>query len=214
MVRAIEAKGGKAAFVATDSADPEGPARIARGCLDKFGRIDLLVNAAASTERAGILDATADFIDDMFATNVRGPLLLMREAGRAMRDAGRGGAMVNILSMNAHGGTPELAVYSGTKAAMATLTRNAAHTLRNDRIRVNAVMLGWADTPGEHVVQEKTSPYGKDWLEHANESRPFGRLIQVDEIADLTAFLLSPHAGVMTGALVDYEQWVVGINPG
>lgn len=214
MVKALEEMGGKAVFVAADSADPKGPERIARGCLDAFGRIDLLVNAAADTSRAGILDATAEFIDGMFATNVRAPLLLMGECGRAMRAAGRGGAMVNILSINAHGGTPELAVYSGSKGAMATLTRNAAHTLRRDRIRVNAIMLGWADTPGEHVVQEKTSPYGKQWLEQANKTRPFGRLIQVDEIADLTAFLLSPHAGIMTGALIDYEQWVVGINQG
>ena len=75
-------------------------------------------------------------------------------------------------------------------------------------------MLGWADTPAEHTVQEKTSPHGKDWLQQAEQSRPFGRLIQPGEVADLVAFLLSPYPGVMTGALVDFEQWVVGINPG
>ena len=178
-----------------------------------FGRVDYLVNNAASTERGGLFDAEPGFIDAMFAQNVRTPLLLMQGAAKLMRRAGRGGAIVNILSMNAHCGTPELAVYSATKGAMATLTRNAANTLAGDRIRVNGINLGWADTPAEHVVQEKTSPHGVRWLEEANRTRPFGRLIHVDEVASLAAFLLSDHAGVMTGALIDTEQWVVGTAP-
>ncbi len=213
VVRAIKAQGARAVFVAADAADPGAADAIAGACREAFGRVDLLVNAAANTERGGVLDAGAGFIDAMFATNVRTPLLLIQAAARMMREAGQGGAIVNILSMNAHCGTPELAVYSATKGAMATLTRNAANTLARDRIRVNGINLGWADTPAEHVVQEKTSPYGKDWLEQANRSRPFGRLIQVDEIADLAAFLLSANAGVMTGALIDYEQWVAGAPP-
>lgn len=130
-----------------------------------------------------------------------------------MREAGQGGAMVNILSMNAHCGTPELAVYSATKGAMATLTRNAANALKADRIRVNGINLGWTDTPAERALQERTSPHGKDWLEQAGRTRPYGRLIQAGEVADLAAFLLSANAGVMTGVLVDYEQWVVGAPP-
>jgi NAD(P)-dependent dehydrogenase (short-subunit alcohol dehydrogenase family) len=210
VARAIEAQGARAVFVAADAGDPEAAATIAAACHSAFGRCDLLVNAAANTERAGVLDAEAGFIDAMFAANVRTPLLLMQAAARMMREQGQGGAMVNILSMNAHCGAPDLAVYSASKGAMATLTRNAANTLASDRIRVNGINLGWADTPAEHVVQEKVSPHGKNWLEEANRTRPFGRLIQVDEIADLAAFLLSANAGVMTGALIDYEQWVLG----
>lgn len=213
VARAIEQQGARAVFVAADSADPASASAIADACQAAFGRVDCLVNAAANTERGGLLDADAAFIDSMFATNVRTPFLLTQAVARMMRERGQGGAIVNILSMNAHCGTPELAVYSATKGAMATLTRNAANTLSHDRIRVNGINLGWADTPAEHVVQEKTSPYGKGWLEEANRSRPFGRLIQVDEIADLAAFLLSANAGVMTGALIDYEQWVVGAPP-
>ncbi len=209
----IEQQGARAVFVAADAAHPGAASAIADACRAAFGRVDVLVNAAANTERGGVLDAEAGFIDAMFATNVRTPLLLIQAAARMMRAQGQGGAIVNILSMNAHCGTPELAVYSATKGAMATLTRNAANTLAPDRIRVNGINLGWADTPAEHVVQEKTSPYGRNWLAEANRTRPFGRLIQVDEIADLAAFLLSAHAGVMTGALIDYEQWVVGAPP-
>ncbi len=200
----------QAVFVQAELSEADAVPRVLDACVEKFGRVDCLVNAAASTERAGLLDATPAFIDSMFAANVRAPFLLMQGAARMMRDAGQGGAMVNILSMNAHCGAPELAVYSATKGAMATLTRNAANTLKGDRIRVNGINLGWADTPAEHVVQEKVSPHGKRWLEEANRTRPFGRLIQAGEVADLAAFLLSDNAGVMTGALVDYEQSVLG----
>lgn len=121
--------------------------------------------------------------------------------------------MVNILSVNAHCGTPELAMYSATKGALATQTRNAAKTLAADRIRVNGINLGWADMPAEHVVQERTSSHGSNWLEAAKRTRPFGRLIQMDEIADPAALLLSANVGVMTGALIDYDQRVMGAPP-
>ena len=210
VVRKIEALGARAVFVEADQEQADAAPRIVAACTSAFGRVDCLVNVAASTERESLLEAEAGFIDRMFAANVRAPLLLMQAAARMMRAAGQGGSIVNILSMNVHCGQPELAVYSGTKGAMATLTRNAAHALARDRIRVNGVNLGWSETPAEHVVQERTSPHGRDWLTHANASLPYGRLIQVDEIADLVAFLLSRHAGVMTGSLIDYDQWVVG----
>lgn len=210
---ALEEKGARSVFVAAELGDAGSAARIVETCKAAFGRVDCLVNAAASTARGGLLDAEAGFLDTMFAANVRAPFLLMQAAAHMMREAGQGGAMVNILSMNAHCGTPELAVYSATKGAMATLTRNAANTLKADRIRVNGINLGWADTPAERALQERISPHGKDWLEQAGRTRPFGRLIDADEVADLAAFLLSAHAGVMTGALVDYEQWVVGAPP-
>lgn len=213
VLRRLEGLGTRAMFVAADLSLTASPGEVAAACERAFGRIDCLLNAAASTERGGLLDAGPDFIDTMFAANVRAPFLLMQAAARLMRKAGREGAMVNILSVNAHCGTPELAVYSATKGALATLTRNAANTLAADRIRVNGINLGWADTPAEHVVQERTSPHGRNWLEAAKRTRPFGRLIQVDEIADLAAFLLSANAGVMTGALIDYDQRVMGAPP-
>jgi NAD(P)-dependent dehydrogenase (short-subunit alcohol dehydrogenase family) len=173
------------------------------------------VNAAGVTDRGGLLDAPADaaFFDRLFAANVRSPFLLMQGAAAMMRDAGHGGTMVNILSINAHCGAPDLGVYSATKGALATLTRNAANAFRALRIRVNGVNLGWTDTPAEHVVQEKVSPYGRNWLLEAEKAAPFGRLIKPDDVANLAAFLLSDQSGVMTGALIDHEQWVVGANP-
>jgi NAD(P)-dependent dehydrogenase (short-subunit alcohol dehydrogenase family) len=141
---------------------------------------------------------------------VRAPFLLTQGAVKLMRRDKVPGSIVNILSMNAHCGTPELAVYSASKGAMSTLTRNFANSLLADRIRVNGINLGWADTPAERVLQERISPDGAQWLEVASAARPFGRLINVDEVADLIAFLLSRHSGMMTGTLLDYEQRIVG----
>ncbi|MBN9020654.1 MAG: SDR family oxidoreductase [Rhizobiales bacterium] len=197
-------------FLPADLAEPDAPARIVEHCLDRFGRIDLLVNAAGLTDRASVVDADIDVWSKLFDVNARAPFFLMQAAIRAMRDRGAGGSIVNILSMNAHCGTPELAVYSATKGALATLTRNAANAHRADRIRVNGINMGWVATDGEKVMQAETLGLGDDWIEKANASQPFGRLVTVEEVANLAIFLLSDASGPMTGALVDQEQWVVG----
>lgn len=207
---AIEALGVPCRLVVADLADAEACARVVAACDDAFGRIDGLVNAAALTDRAGLLDADAAFIDRMLAVNLRAPFLLMQGAARLMRREGIEGAIVNILSVNAHCGAPDLAAYAASKGGLATLTRNAANALARDRIRVVGINLGWTDTPREHIVQQRESPHGADWLAHAAAAQPFGRLIDVEELADLIAFLLSRHAGVMTGALIDYGQTVPG----
>lgn len=210
--RALERLGTQPLFVPADLADVEAPGQIIRACAEKFGRIDGLVNAAAWTDRAGLLDATPEFIDRMYATNLRAPFLLMQGAATMMRRDHVAGAIVNVLSVNAYCGAPNLAAYAASKGALATLTRNAANTLARDHIRVNGIMLGWVDTPAEHAVQERELPDGKDWLAKASEKMPFGRLIDPEELADFIAFLLSRHAGVMTGALIDYNQSVLGAH--
>lgn len=204
--------GAPSRFVAAELADAATPQKLVDECVSRFGSIDILVNAAGLTDRASVTEASLDDWEKLFAVNARSPFFLMQHAIRAMRERGKGGAIVNILSMNSHCGTPELAVYSGTKGALAALTRNAANAHRFDRIRVNGINVGWADTPAERVMQEKTLGQGPGWIEAANASLPFGRLIAAEEVANLAVFLASDASGVMTGALIDHEQWVVGVN--
>ena len=206
----IEAIGVRCLPVIAELAEAEECARVIAACDATFGGLDGLLNAAALTDRASLLDAAPEFIDRMLAVNLRAPFLLMQGAARLMRRDRREGAMVNILSVNAHCGGANLSAYSASKGGLATLTRNAANALAADRIRVNGMYLGWTDTPHEHAVQRRESPHGTDWLAHAAAAQPFGRLIDVEELADLIAFLLSRHAGVMTGALIDYGQSVLG----
>ncbi|MDX8465138.1 SDR family oxidoreductase [Mesorhizobium sp. VK23B] len=208
----LSALGTPAAFVAADLGDPETPALLAGACIERFGRIDGLVNAGALTDRASFVSASLDDWEPLFAVNARAPFFLMQAAIADMKKRGQGGAIVNILSINAHCGAPELAVYSATKGALATLTKNAANAHRFDRIRVNGINVGWTDTPAERVMQAETLGQGPGWLDAANASQPFGRLFSVNDVASLAVFLLSDDAGPMTGALIDQEQWVVGAN--
>ncbi|TPM45474.1 SDR family oxidoreductase [Mesorhizobium sp. B2-2-3] len=204
--------GTPAHFIAAELSDPAAPALLAQACIDRFGRIDGLVNAAGLTDRASFLDATPDDWASLFAVNARAPFFLVQAAIADMRKRGQGGAIVNILSINAHCGSPELAVYSATKGALATLTRNAANAHRFDRIRVNGINVGWTDTPAERVMQAETLGHGAGWLDAANAAQPFGRLFSAEDVARLAVFLLSDAAGPMTGSLIDQEQWVIGAN--
>ena len=204
--------GAPTVFVAADLADPEAPDLLAKACINRFGRIDALVNAAGLTDRASFLDADLDDWASLFAVNARAPFFLMQAAIADMKKRGQGGAILNILSINAHCGSPELAVYSATKGALATLTKNAANAHRVDRIRVNGINVGWTDTPAERAMQADTLGNGPGWLDAANASQPFGRLFSTNDIANLAVFLLSDAAGPMTGTLVDQEQWVIGAN--
>jgi NAD(P)-dependent dehydrogenase (short-subunit alcohol dehydrogenase family) len=146
----------------------------------------------------------------LFAVNTRAPFFLMQHAIKAMRERGKGGAIVNIVSMNAHCGTPELAIYAATKAAPALLTKNAANAHRWDKVRVNAIAMGWTDTPGERTMQGETLGHGPGWLEKTESAQPFGKLFTASDVANLAVLLLSDAVGPMTGAIVDQEQWVVG----
>ena len=118
-----------------------------------FGRVDILVNVAALTDRGTILNTTPELFDRMFAVNVRAPFFLMQDAAKIMRREKIAGAIINILSMSGHGGQPFISAYSGSKGALATLTRNVAFSLMPDHIRVNGLNIGWMDTPGEHAIQ-------------------------------------------------------------
>ncbi len=197
-------------FVQSDLHVPDNCRRVVRETMDRFGRIDGLVNCAALNTRGTIEETTVELWDEHMAVNVRAPFLTMQEAIRHMRTLGRGGAIVNIVTQNAHGGQPHLVAYSASKGALATLTKNVAHAVRYDRIRVNGIMLDWTDTPNEDWIQRHAHGAGDDWLARAEAAQPMGRLAKPDEIADLVVLLLSDRGGIMTGALIDYAQKVPG----
>jgi NAD(P)-dependent dehydrogenase (short-subunit alcohol dehydrogenase family) len=177
--------------------------------IKSFGRVDVLVNAAGNTERCGIADTTPEAFDRLFDVNVKAPLLMMQAAAKHMVSA-KSGVIINIASMLAHGGPPNLATYSASKAALMTLSRNAANTFKRDGVRVFCVNLGWALTDGEHELQTGFHKLPQDWAETIGRRMPFGRLITADDVAGLCAFLVSPPAQMMTGAVIDYEQMPVG----
>lgn len=205
----LRALGAEAVFHAADLAEVDACRSIITAADTAFGRLDGLVNAAGVTDRGNIDDTTPALWDRIFAINTRAPFFLIQEAVRIMRRQGTPGRIVNIVTMSSHGGQPKLVPYSASKAALAALTRNLAHGLRRDRIRVNAINIGWADTPNEDAVQ-RAEGQPADWLARAEASQPFGRLIKPDDVAKLTLYLLSADSGVMTGAVIDHDQNVMG----
>lgn len=210
VVSEIEALGARAHFVSVDLADPQASDILADAALEKFGRIDALVNAAGATDRGSMISATPELWDRLHAVNARTPFFLMQRALQDMRTRKKPGAIVNILSINVHGGATDLTVYSASKAALALITKNAAHAHRFDRIRINGINMGWADTPAERVMHSETLGKGPDWLREQAARQPFGRLLTSEDVARLTIFLLSPASEPMTGALIDQEQSAIG----
>jgi NAD(P)-dependent dehydrogenase (short-subunit alcohol dehydrogenase family) len=209
-VASLKTLGVEADFLAADLADENAPDRIFSACLDRFGAVELLVNAAALTDRGSVVAGSPALWDSMFAVNARAPFFLMQRFIKHRRERKAPGSAVNILSMNVHGGTTALAVYAASKAALALLTKNAAHSHRFDRIRINGINVGWTDTPAERQMQSVTLGQGEGWLAEAEARAPFGRLLKVDDVARLATFLLSDASSPMTGALVDQEQSVMG----
>ena len=194
------------ACVAAELADASAPAAIAAAAKARFGRIDGLVNAAGLTTRGSLVTGTPEVWDELFAVNARAAFFLMQEAIRDMRARGAAGSIVNILSMNAHCGRAELAIYSGTKGALATLTRNAANAHMADRIRVNGINLGWVATENERRMQAEILERGPGWEIEEAAKLPLGRLVTAEEAARLAVFLLGEASVPMSGSLIDFEQ--------
>ena len=205
----LSGKGTRALFVEADLSKVEDCRRVVESCREHFGRVDGLVNAAATSARGGIDDATPEAFDRMMALNVRAPFLLMQGCVEQMRRQGEGGAIVNILSIVAHGGPAKLTIYSASKGALLTMTKNLAHALRHDRIRVYGLNIGWMATPGEHVVQKQEGA-PDDWLEAADSQAPFGRILRPLDVARLVGFVIGRGGQMATGSIIDFDQMVIG----
>jgi NAD(P)-dependent dehydrogenase (short-subunit alcohol dehydrogenase family) len=205
-----EATGANVVFTPADLGKVEDCRAVIASADARFGRVDALVNAAALSDRGTILDTSPELFDMLFAVNVRGPFFLMQDAIKVMRREGTEGTIVNVCSMSALGGQPFIAAYCSTKGALVTLTQNTAYALLRNRIRVNALNIGWMASDGEDRIQKAYHGATDDWLERAAADRPFGRLIDPQEVARAVVFLSCAESGLMTGSVVNYDQSVSG----
>jgi NAD(P)-dependent dehydrogenase (short-subunit alcohol dehydrogenase family) len=207
----VEELGGPAnvLYVAADLMRPADCAMIVDATVAQFGRLDILVNNAASVLRGTLENTSADDFDAMIALNLRAPFLTMQRALPTFKAQfereGAGGVIINIGSINSYIGANNLMAYSASKGGLLTLSRNLAASLGPWRIRVHVFNVGWVLTEGEQVIQ-RAEGAPADWAERAGATRPWGRLMVADDIAGAVAFYASDDAKVFSGGAVALEQ--------
>ncbi|WAH44120.1 SDR family oxidoreductase [Alicyclobacillus fastidiosus] len=162
-----------------------------------FGGLDILVNSAGIFPRATIQNTTAELWDKIMEVNLKGVYHACRAAIPEIIERG-GGAIINIGSLNAFGGTPDLFAYSTSKGGIVTLTVNLARSLAKHKIRVNCVHPGWVLTEGEKEVQKQVGR-PNNWYETEGEKLPLGRIQTPEDIAPCVLFLASDDASQITG---------------
>ena len=196
-VRRSAAAGGAALFRPTDVTREADCAAAVRAAVERFGRLDVLVNNAGIFPRATLEETTEALWERIMATNRRGAFFMCRNAVPELRRAG-GGSIVNLGSTNAYCGLPNLFAYSVSKGGLLTLTRNLARALAPDRIRVNFLNPGWVISEGEVVVQAQEG-HDAAWLQAMGRRQPLGRHQVPDDAAAAAVFLASDEAAQVTG---------------
>lgn len=187
---------GRTAVVAADVMATDTPARVVQGAIERFGSIDVLVNAAGIIGTASTDQTPDELFDRMFAINVRAPFRLMREAFPHVK--ARQGNVVNVSSVNGLRAFAGVAVYCSSKAALDHLTRCAALDWAPHGVRVNCVNPGVTVTNLHRRGGMDETRYAA-FLERAKETHPLGRPGRAEEIADAVLFVASDRAGWMTG---------------
>jgi NAD(P)-dependent dehydrogenase (short-subunit alcohol dehydrogenase family) len=208
----VEELGPAAAFCQANLADAPAAPRLIHFALSTFGHLDGLVNNAADTSRGNIESTTVEQFDRIIATNLRAPLLLIQAALPHLKQAR--GAVLNIGSVNAYCGEPDLLPYSVSKGGLMTLTRNLADALACDQVRINCMNVGWVLTPNENKlkISEGLPP---DWANRPPRSAaPSGRLITPEEVAHLVVYWISDQSRPVSGTVMEFNQYpVIGRNP-
>ncbi len=187
--------------------------RLVQLALQTFGRLDAVVNNAAIVASSSIHTTDKAFLERLLAVNTIAPFLLIKAALPYLTETR--GCVLNIGSVNAYSGEPNLFAYSVSKGGLMTLTRNLGDTLhRENGIRVNQINPGWVLTETE---RERKKQHGleEDWYKALPAVyAPAGRILLPEEIAAAAVYWLADESGPVSGQVVDLEQYpFIGRNP-
>ncbi len=194
-VAEIEGAGGKAAAFALDVASEESIKACAKAVLDRFGKVEILVNNAGITRDGLMLRMKRADWDDVLTTNLTGAFLLTQALLSAMLK-NRWGRIVNISSVVGRTGQAGQVNYAASKAGLIGFTRSMAREVASRNVTVNAVAPGYIETPMTAVLDEKQRAAMMATI-------PLGRPGTDLEIAQAVAFLASDAAGYITGHVLD-----------
>ncbi len=198
LVAEIEAAGGKATAIKTDVSNAQDVEQMVAHALAKFGRLDYAVNNAGIEGRiANIVDLQEDDWDKVLDINLKGNYLCLKYEARAMIDGGRGGAIVNVGSVNSFLGFGSGAAYVASKHGQVGLTTSASAELAPQGIRVNIVCPGFVDTPMHHRIR---GVVGDEIYDDVMVPQVHVRRVgKPEEIASSILYLCSDEASYITG---------------
>jgi 3-oxoacyl-[acyl-carrier protein] reductase len=197
----IEALGVKAYAAQCDVANTEAAAEFVKAVTAEFGTIDYLINNAGITRDQLILRMKEDDWDAVIDTNLKGAWNFSKAVMRPMMKNEKGGSILNISSISGVVGMLGQSNYSASKAGMIGLTKSLAKEVASRKITVNALALGLIETD---MAAEMNEEYRGKIL----ASIPLGRLGNVQEVADIAAFILSPSAAYITGQVIQADGGV------
>jgi NAD(P)-dependent dehydrogenase (short-subunit alcohol dehydrogenase family) len=204
LVTAIKAKGGRADAVSADLSIPDGPAALAKQVRSIAGdRLDVMVLNAGVSKAARISDYTTADLDNLFATNVRGPFLLVQQLLPILSEGSNITVITSIGARSVVGrpgfDNPSILAYASTKGALETLVKNWAAILGPQGIRVNAIAPGVIDTDMSNFTKTEAG------RETALGMQALKRIGKPDDVADVVVFLASDGARWITGASIPVD---------
>ena len=203
----------KTALYVEDLAQEGAAQRLVDFAVKTFGQLDVLVNNAAWVAPSNIHNTDPAFFRKILEINTLAPFFLIQAALPHLIQ--RKGCVLNIGSINAWSGEPDLLAYSVTKGALMTLTRNLGDTLhRENGVRVNQINPGWILTENE-IKRKREQGLADNWYEELpSVYAPAGRIIWPAEIASAAIYWIADESGPISGQVVDLEQHpMLGRNP-
>ena len=189
--------GRRAVFVGADVRDAEQAGAVVTRTIERFGRLDVLVNNAGGSPSVPAADASARFVSQVIALNLVAPFYCAQAANRVMQEQPEGGSIVNIGSVSGLRPSPGTAAYGAAKAGLVNLTRSLALEWA-PKVRVNCVVAGMIAT--EAADDHYGGPAG---LRAVAATVPLGRLGTPADVAGVCLFLVSPLASYLSGAAVE-----------
>lgn len=204
---------GKSVLHIEDVSASDAPEHLVNKALERFGKLDAVVNNAAWVISSDLATTDPAFLRKVLEVNTIAPFALIRAALPHLQKTR--GCVLNIGSVNAWSGEPNLLAYSVSKGALMTLTRNLGDTLhRESGVRVNQINPGWVLTEKE-IQRKQEQGLPDDWYKQVSKVfAPAGRILMPAEIAAAAVYWLSDECGPISGQVVDLEQYpMLGRNP-